>query len=291
MLLFAKLVLFSEFIVILLFFFCIFARKNDMKSKIWLLLIIVTILLGVCAYYIKPYFTPAEMQEGLSVLKHDDDTIRIAYIGDSWADGHKRMRCIIDSLVCTATGKPVIVKTAGISGLTSKNIYYSIFRNDSMRRVIEWGPDFCFLVAGINDSDRKMGKYYYKGNMKLLINLFLNNRIIPIVLEIPKYDIHFSFKRKSRLTKLQFIVSMLITGSKMDCIYDYRKAYKDLFVEQQWENKVINIMSSDWNPDGYTDKRNLYDGGLMHLNEKGYMVLDSCISKKIIKYLGYDGLF
>lgn len=287
-LVFAKLVIFHEFIVVLCVFFVFLQEKSGMKVKYGLLLMIVAIIVGIGVYYIKPYYTPADMQEGLSVIKHNDDTIRIAYIGDSWADGHKRVRCIIDSLVCTASDKPVVVKTAGISGLTSKNIYYSIFRNDSMRRVIEWGPDFCFLVAGINDSDRKMGEYYYKGNMKLLINLLLNNQIIPIVLEIPKYDIHFSFKRKSRFTKLQFIVSMLITGSKMDCIYDYRKAYKDLFVEQQWENKVINIMSTDWNPDGYTDKRNLYDGGLMHLNEKGYIVLDSCISQKIINCLGYD---
>ena len=68
---------------------------------------------------------------------------------------------------------------------------------------------------------------------------------------------------------------------------DYRKAYKDLIVEQKWEKKVINIMSADWNPNGYKDKRCLYDSGLMHLNEKGYMVLDSCISRKIIDYLSF----
>lgn len=256
-----------------------------MKRRNWFFLIIVTIIIGGCVYYIKPYYTPAEIQNGLSVIRHDDDTIRIAYIGDSWADGHKRVRCIIDTLVYSSIGKPVVVRTAGISGLTSKNIYYSVFRNDSMRNVIEWGPKFCFIVAGINDSDRKMGKLFYKENMKLLIELLLNNNIIPIVLEIPQYDIHFSFKRKSRFVKVQYMVSMLITRSKMDCIIDYRKAYKDLIVEQQWEKKVINITSADWNPNGYKDKRCLYDSGLMHLNEKGYMVLDSCISQNIINYL------
>ena len=72
----------------------------------------------------------------------------------------------------------------------------------------------------------------------------------------------------------------------MDCINDYRKAYTDLIYEKGWEKKVITISSEDWNPDGYKDQRGLYDEGLMHLNEKGYHVLDSCIAHKIIDYLG-----
>ena len=71
----------------------------------------------------------------------------------------------------------------------------------------------------------------------------------------------------------------------MDCIQDYRDAYKDLIREQKWDKKVINISIEDWSPDGYKDSRNIYDEGLMHLNELGYHVLDSCISQKIIDYL------
>ena len=72
----------------------------------------------------------------------------------------------------------------------------------------------------------------------------------------------------------------------MDCINDYRRTYTDLIYEKGWEKKVITISSEDWNPDGYKDLRGLYDEGLMHLNEKGYHVLDSCIAHKIIDYLG-----
>lgn len=256
--------------------------------KRWLLLLFVgLIVLALLLFrkYIKPYYTPAVKQNGLSVVPHDDDTIRIAYVGDSWADGHKRVNCVIDSIIGCQINRPVQVKTSGISGLTSKNIYYSIFRDDSIRNVIEWGPDFCFVVAGINDSDRKMGKSYYKENMKLIIELLLENHITPIVLEIPSYDILFSYQRRSRITKIQYIVSMLLTWSKMDCIQNYRNAYKDLIKEQKWDKKVIIISIEDWNPDGYKDNRNLYDEGLMHLNELGYQVLDSCISQKIIDYL------
>ena len=253
----------------------------------WLLYISIILCLSLCMlfYYIEPYFTPAIKQHGLSVEKHVDDTIRIAYIGDSWADRHKYEKCIIDSLVAFKTGKSVVIRTAGINGLKSKNIYYSIFRDDSVRRVIEWGPNFCFVAAGINDSDRKIGKKYYKENMRLIIDLLLENNIVPIILEIPSYDIRFSFKRRSRLIKLQYLFSMLITWSKMDCIQEYRDAYVDLLREQGWNKKVISVNCDDWNPLGYNDARGLYDGGLMHLNSNGYLVLDTCISQKIIDYL------
>lgn len=252
--------------------------------KRWFIIYLVGLIV-LALLYIRPYFTPAVIQEGLSVIPHDDDTIRIAYIGDSWVDGHKSFNCVIDSIIGSQTNRFVEVKIAGISGLTSKNIYYGIFRNDSIRSVIEWGPDFCFVVAGINDSDRKMGKSYYRENMRLILELLLDNHITPIVLEIPSYDIWFSFQRRNKEVKLQYLVSMLLTCSKMDCIQDYRDAYKDLIREQKWDKKVINISIEDWNPDGYKDSRKIYDEGLMHLNELGYHVLDSCISQKIIDYL------
>lgn len=256
-----------------------------MKRWLMILFFILSVIVVCIGLYIKPYFTPAEKQEGLAVLNHQDDTIRIGYIGDSWADGHKNVKCVIDSLVSDAIRRPVVVRTAGISGLTSKNLYYCIFRDDSIKSVIEWGPDYCIVIAGVNDTDRKMGKKYYKDNMWLIIESLLEKHITPVVLEIPSYDILFSYKRRSRLIKLQYIASMLLTWSKMDCIQDYRDEYNSLIKEQEWERKLITISYKDWNPDGYKDKRCLYDGGLMHLNDKGYYVLDSCISKKIIEYI------
>lgn len=247
--------------------------------------LIVLLLLVYCADYIGPYYASAVKQEGLNVIKHNDDTIRIAYIGDSWAEGHKKVRCVIDSIITREIKRHVEIKTAGISGLTSKNIYYGLFRDDSMRSTIEWGPNFCFVVAGINDTDRKMGKCYYKENMRLIIEILLDNDIVPIILEVPSYDIRFSFHRRNRETKILYLVSMFLTSSAMDCIQNYRNAYKDMIRKQNWKDSVITISVDDWNPAGYKDKRGLYDRGHMHLNERGYLVLDSCIAHKIVYYL------
>lgn len=256
-----------------------------MRYGVLVITIIVFFIIGLGVLYIKPFYTPAERQNGLITLSHDDDTVRVAYIGDSWAEGYKKVNCMIDSLVNYATGKPVLVRIAGISGLTSKNVYYGLFRNESMRRAIEWGPDYCFVVAGINDSDRKMGKGYYKENMRLIIELLLDKGIMPIVLEIPSYDIDFSYKRRNRIIKLQYLVSMILTRSKMNCIEEYRNEYRIMLEEQSWADKVITIFNDEWNPDGYKDTRTLYDSGRMHLNEIGYHVLDTCIAHKIINHI------
>lgn len=235
--------------------------------------------------YIMPYYTPAVKLQGLIIKKHNDDTIRVAYVGDSWAEGHQSTKCVIDSIIVNAIKKPVIVRTAGMGGLTSKDIYNGLFKDDSMRNVIEWGPDFCFVVAGINDTDRKKGRNYYMENMKLIIETLLENSITPIILEIPSYDIRHSFNKKRIKFKLRYCALMFFTQSKLDCINEYRNAYIDLIKEKHWEKDVITISCEEWNFEGYQDQRGLYNEDHMHLNEKGYLVLDSCISNHIINYL------
>ncbi|MCR5197236.1 MAG: SGNH/GDSL hydrolase family protein [Prevotella sp.] len=253
-----------------------------MKKFIFLFLCLISLLWAII-YYIKPYYIPAVKQTGLIVSKHGDDTIRIGFIGDSWAAGHKPVKCIIDSLVEAQSGHSTIVRIEGISGMTSKNIYYSMFRNNEVKDIIEWGPNFCVICAGINDSDRKMGRNFYKNNMRLIIELLLENNIVPVILEIPSYDIYFSFKRRDRMVKMRYLLSMFVTWSKMDCIEDYRNAYIELLNENGWTNRVVTIWCKDWNPEGFRDIRGLYDEGLMHLNKRGYHVLDSCIAEKIAK--------
>ena len=254
-----------------------------MFKKYTVILVICVCLVG-CILCIIAYYSPAEKQEGLSIIKHDDDTIRIAYIGDSWAHFHEDVCCEMDSIISDETAKPVKVRIEGVGGLTSKRIYDSLFKVKAMRRVIEWGPDFCFVVAGINDSDRKMGTGFYKENMRLIIDLLLENHIIPIILEIPSYDINSAFKRRSFMGEIRYLASMLMTRSKMDCIDEYRKVYHELIDEQGWNEQVITILHQDWNPDGYLDKRGLYNEDHIHLNVRGYQVLDSCIAQKIVDY-------
>ena len=239
----------------------------------------------VCYYSYNPCYQPAEWQTSLSVQHHNDDTIRIAYIGDSWADFHKNIRCVIDSMIYAQVGRPAQIKNAGVGGLISREVYNGIFTNRDIRSVIEWGPDFCFVSAGINDSNRKTGSDCYKENMRLLISLLLDNHITPVILEIPYYDIKYTFRKKSLASKFKCILSMLWTWSFINCIDSYSNAYNDLINEQQWQDDVITIMRAYWNSNGYEDQRKLYTSDRIHLNQDGYFVLDSCIASQIVKFL------
>lgn len=239
----------------------------------------------VCYYSFNPCYWPAEKQSGLSVQHHNDDTIRIAYIGDSWAYYHTDKKCVIDSMIYAQVGRPTIIRNAGVGGLISKEIYNSIFMNQNVRSVIEWGPDFCFVSAGINDSNRKTGSDNYKENMRLLISSLLDNHITPVILEIPYYDIDFIFWKKSFASLFKSFLSMLWTQSTINCIDLYSNAYNDLISEQHWQDVVITIRRAYWNPNGYEGQKELYKLDRIHLNQDGYFVLDSCITSHIIEYL------
>lgn len=262
-----------------------------MRRYIVVIIVLLFLVVAFICYYSNcPCYKPAEMQTGLNVEYHNDDTIRIAYIGDSWAYIHKDMRCDIDSIIYSQIKKTVQIRNAGISGLVSKEIYYAIFSNRDLRSVIEWGPDFCFVSSGINDSNLKLGRENYKENMRLLISTMLDYNIIPIILEIPYYDVYYTFWRSPPVSMLRSIRSMLWTQSSIDCIDSYSNSYNDLIIEQQWQNNVITIRRNDWNPQGYKGQKELYTSDRMHLNQDGYLRLDSCISSHIVAYLKHKNV-
>lgn len=262
-----------------------------MKKYIIVLFVLLVLVVGFVRYYsYSPCYRPAEKQTGLSVLHHNDDTIRIVYFGDSWAYIHKEMKCIIDSVIQAQIGKTVQVRNAGVGGLVSKEIYNGIFTNIDFKSAIEWGPDFCFVSAGINDCNKKLGNDNYKENMRLLISLLLENHITPVILEIPYYDIYHTLWKMPLVSMLRSIRSIFLTLSPINCVDSYSNAYNDLVNEQQWQNDVITIRRSYWNPKGYEGQKELYTSDRMHLNQDGYFVLDSCIASQIVKFLKHRNI-
>lgn len=242
------------------------------------------IIVFILYYSNIPYYKPAKEHGKLAIVsRKKDDTIRVGYIGDSWAAMHGSKNPMLESMLTKLTGKSVIVRSAGVGGLTSKDIYDSLFTNSKMKNVVEWRPDFCFVSAGINDAHKKMGRAFFKENMRLVISLFLNYNITPVILEIPHYDICFSFQRMIFANKIRAVRSMLWTNSSIDCIDDYVEAYNELLDEQHWHNQVITIRKDQWNSGGYKDKRGLYLDDRMHLNLLGYQILDSTFAAEIVK--------
>lgn len=99
-----------------------------MKKPIRIILLFIFIVCAIIVYGAYHYYAPPHLREPYRVKK-SDDTLRIAYIGDSWAFMHKDYDCLIAPLLEDSLHRPVKVHSYGICGLTSKEIYENLFDN------------------------------------------------------------------------------------------------------------------------------------------------------------------
>ena len=72
------------------------------------------------------YFAPPQIMHPYLLPSNHEDTLRIAYIGDSWAYLHREHNCKISEILEDALSQPVKVHSYGMCGLTSKEIYENI---------------------------------------------------------------------------------------------------------------------------------------------------------------------
>ena len=246
-------------------------KKNVLYISIYLT---VCIILGL-AYSFHRYYAPPRIKQPYLINVTPDDTLRIAYIGDSWAAIHKEHECIIAKIIEDSIHLPVIISSFGIRGKTSKEIYENLFDNGEFRLFLSKRRyQYCYISAGINDTYKKMSTSYYQQSMDGIIRLLLSNHIYPILQEIPDYDIHMSFERQKPSRILLRQCSMIINNTPLDC--------KQRFRDALYQDKVSIIRYESWNNNYKNDLKNYYNDDHMHLNEKGYSILDSVIANEII---------
>ena len=258
-----------------------------MKKTCYILLLLLICICTIIIFRAYHYYAPPQLREPYKVsnqTKHDD-TLRIAYIGDSWAYMHKSHNCklaktIEDSLHC-----PVSVHSFGLCGLTSKEIYEHLFDDHEFKQFMrERRYDYCFVSAGINDTYKKMSISYYKKSMEGIIDYLIDNRIHPIILEIPDYNIIKAYYNQKTNKKLLRQISMYINSTPLDCKQDFRNALDKLLNENGYNDKVSVIRYKSWNHLYETDLKRLYNNDGMHLNNSGYDILDNSIREQILHY-------
>ena len=71
----------------------------------------------------------------------------------------------------------------------------------------------------------------------------------------------------------------------MDCKQQLRNALDKLVQEKGYQEKISIIRYDSWNKCYENDIKELYIENQMHLNEKGYSVLDSVICKEIAGHI------
>ncbi len=254
-----------------------------MKRIIWSLIFIAVCICISLAYKMYKYYAPPQIREPYQMNSTEDDILRIAYIGDSWAFFHKENNSIIEQILCDSLHRPVMVHSFGICGLTSKEIYESMHEDNEFRDFLEQHKyDYCFISAGINDTYKKMSISYYQNSIDGIIKLLLANQIRPIIMEIPDYDIQKAYKWQTADKKALRRLSMFINNTPLDCKQLFRDALDELIQEKGYADKVSTIRYQSWNNEYLNDLNTLYLRDGMHLNEEGYAKLDSVIAHTII---------
>lgn len=254
-----------------------------MKCKYYNIILIATIILIVWGYGMHHYYTPPKEREPYPIIKTRDDTIRVAYIGDSWAFFHQPYDQRISDSLTNKLRRPAKVTSLGFCGRSSKEVYQYFFDKPEMVTFLSKGYDYCFVSLGINDANKKMSTIYYKQSMACIIPFLLTNQIIPIILEIPDYDIEKMYRWETPSRKLLRPFSRFITGTPINCKKEFRQALDELLLEKKYGEKVQVIRYKTWNDNFADDLKNYYKGDGIHLNDKGYAKLDSCIANICVK--------
>ena len=258
-----------------------------MKKKIYYILLIFVLFLGAGVFYIYKKKSYAERREYYPVQdsSRKDSILKIGIIGDSWVkrtDLDKKMQKFFSE-------KGIEAGFIALShpGGTSKEIYEDMFKEKneefSSKFVIESKPDYCIIIAGVNDVARHIGKKYYADHMIMIINTLLHYKIKPIVVEVPNFGVEDVQKYKNVFSRCTNAVSEAIDGGEVNDnnVSAYRETLNEELKKNDLLDKIILFDSDKINKD-YKNNKNLFTDPL-HLNEQGYEVFIKALSEDIIE--------
>lgn len=240
------------------------------------------------------YYIPEALPQYTIRKQHTDDSLRIAFIGDSWADYHTLLGCdsMVKNIALSITDIPVKTATRGKKGALSKEIYFFMYSNKTEEHsyepdrctqpLIEDAPDYCVVFAGINDVTFLRPTNFYTENMRYIISLLLHNKIRPVIMEIPIVNFSYPMPQFRFRERWFYRIRSLFMGTWNNEGSDYNNALRKMLSTSKLKDSVLYISANKWNPKGCLDTTIFLDDRL-HLNLNGYHKLDSCITTEIIR--------
>ena len=259
-----------------------------LKCKRYILILFGLIVISYAYLYLR-WFHLWEKEKAHVIYKiknNDDDTLRIAMIGDSWVEklhasiGDTIISHMIESLVRT----PVLFKSCGKGGEKSRGIYRLMFQYEKpgSKELLASGPDYCIVVAGINDAASNLGIKQYLHHFRLILDFLLYNHIRPVLVEIPDVDIQHLYSGKPIIDVVSDFLRSTMTGSPMYHFAEYREALSEMLIEEGLSDSVAIVPMSCWNGSQLVIDKNLFEEDLIHLNNRGYDKLSLCIAEVIV---------
>ena len=248
---------------------------------------VLVFIYGILYYRWHHLWALEEIHQPYQVQSHHDDTLRVVMIGDSWSAMHYEagMDSVFQVQLNSMTASPVIVKSRGKGGEKSRGVYYLMFEYGKYgtRPILSEGPDYCIVMAGINDAAANMGVRQYLYHFKLILDYLLNNSIRPVVVEIPDVNIWALYSPKPIKDFIGDYLKSVMTGCGMYNYHKYREALLSMLVEENMMKEIVFIPMKEWNGNRDVINKSLFLEDQIHLNRRGYELLDSCIALKILE--------
>ncbi|MBR1547835.1 MAG: SGNH/GDSL hydrolase family protein [Prevotella sp.] len=239
-----------------------------------------------------PPMQPAHKLPGYeaSLRSKTDDSLVVVMIGDSWAAMHHEagLDSLMEKRLRQATDREVKFVAKGKGGAKSRRVYEFMFSDGLMpydtayctQSLIASRPDYCIIMAGINDAAANVGTSCYLRNYRLIIEHLLNFGIKPVVVQMPNVDLNRLYVDKPLRDRIADKMRAAIAGCEVYDVWQYSKALYDSLQSRE-EERWMFVTTHEWNPEGVANGRNMYTDDGIHLNHRGYDVLDSCLAVRV----------
>ncbi|MEO7044803.1 MAG: SGNH/GDSL hydrolase family protein [Ferruginibacter sp.] len=234
-------------------------------------------------YFIKR-FSHSKSIPFYPINKKKDSLLTIGIIGDSWVTHKKLDKILHDDLLKNGFKNRII--SAGQSGAKSKAIYHNLFKDpvekNSSKFIIENQPDFCIVIAGVNDAVGQMGSRYYAHHLTNIIKTLCHYNIQPAIVSLPNVGIKEMMHKMNLFKQFRNLISAVFNnGAVVDNIQSYRKKFYDTLVQENLKNRIIFI-DYDQACEGFSEKSDLYYNPI-HLSPKGNEKLGRSIADILTK--------
>jgi hypothetical protein len=244
---------------------------------------VISVFFIVFAWYLINRFSYANEQIYYQVNEiNQDTTLTVGIIGDSWVAGKKLDSLLHQELLKNGLNNKIV--SSGHPGAKSKLIYQNLFENNedehSSKFIIEDKPDYCIVIAGVNDAGSQIGKKYYAFHMIQIINTLLHYEIKPIIVSLPEFDVEKTIDDMNILSKTRNIISAKINNAgKIDNISTYRNFLTSELSKNNLTDSIILIDFDKVCPD-YSNCKDYY-ANPSHLSKLGNKKLCKIIANEL----------
>jgi lysophospholipase L1-like esterase len=238
--------------------------------------LITILILGFTSFQIDKFLYSKELSY-YPVSFEKDSVVTIGIIGDSWVADNRMDSLIHFPLLASNINNRLI--SSGQKRAKSKIIYQNLFKDkselNSSKFIVENHPDFCIVVAGVNDATGQIGSHYYSYHLTQIIKTLLNYKIKPIIVSLPEFGVEVTPENMNLPMEIiwkyrNHIYASLNNNGEIDNISTYRKALLEELELESLKDSVIIIdfdkVCTDYHhsPKLYSDRGHLSDYG----NEK-----------------------